>query len=79
MSCKPDQEHLALRGKESDRPIQCQKYTHPDGCEKTGASSMSSIPVRSAHPRRKVCHQRLPPAHSPCPVTQMLTCPLSTP
>ncbi|XP_040101703.1 myosin phosphatase Rho-interacting protein isoform X3 [Oryx dammah] len=45
--------------------IQCQKYTHPDGCEKTGASSMSSDTSQERSPSEESMPSEATPSSLP--------------
>ena len=47
--------------------IQCQKYTHPDGCEKTGASSVSSDTSQERSPSEESMSSEATPSSLPMP------------
>ncbi|XP_020923694.1 myosin phosphatase Rho-interacting protein isoform X5 [Sus scrofa] len=59
--------------------IQCQKYSHPDGSERTWTSSTSSDTSQDRSPSEESVSSEPPPAPSPPPATPTPTCPSSTP
>ncbi|XP_043328324.1 myosin phosphatase Rho-interacting protein isoform X7 [Cervus canadensis] len=68
VSSKPDQ---GVPGVKRQRirfsTIQCQKYTHPDGCEKTGASSVSSDTSQERSPSEESMSSEATPSSLPMP------------
>uniref|UniRef100_A0A452EW34 Myosin phosphatase Rho-interacting protein n=1 Tax=Capra hircus TaxID=9925 RepID=A0A452EW34_CAPHI len=68
VSSKPDQGAPGIkRQRIRFSTIQCQKYTHPDGCEKTGASSMSSDTSQERSPSEESMSSEATPSSLPMP------------
>ncbi|XP_055263479.1 myosin phosphatase Rho-interacting protein isoform X6 [Moschus berezovskii] len=68
VSSKPDQGASGIkRQRIRFSTIQCQKYTHPDGCEKTGASSMSSDTSQEHSPSEESMSSEATPSSLPMP------------
>ncbi|XP_052513435.1 myosin phosphatase Rho-interacting protein [Budorcas taxicolor] len=68
VSSKPDQGAPGIkRQRIRFSTIQCQKYTHPDGCEKTGASSMSSDTSQEHSPSEESMSSEATPSSLPMP------------
>ncbi|XP_044795075.2 myosin phosphatase Rho-interacting protein isoform X8 [Bubalus bubalis] len=68
VSSKPDQGAPGIkRQRIRFSTIQCQKYTHPDGCEKTGASSVSSDTSQERSPSEESMSSEATPSSLPMP------------
>ncbi|MXQ93253.1 hypothetical protein E5288_WYG003682 [Bos mutus] len=68
VSSKPDQGAPGIkRQRIRFSTIQCQKYTHPDGCEKTGASSVSSDTSQERSPSEESISSEATPSSLPMP------------